>query len=38
VIAAVSAFLIAVTGVILLLDAALRHWRQNRSTRTADAR
>jgi ABC-type spermidine/putrescine transport system permease subunit II len=38
IIAAVSAFLIAVTGIILLLDALLRQWRQNRSLRTADAR
>ena len=38
VIAAVSAFLIAVTGVILLLDAALRHLRQARNARLADAR
>jgi ABC-type spermidine/putrescine transport system permease subunit II len=38
IIAAVSAFLIAVTGIILLLDAMLRHWRQNRTSRTADAR
>ena len=37
-IAAVSAFLIAVTGVILLLDAALRHMREARSTRRADVR
>jgi ABC-type spermidine/putrescine transport system permease subunit II len=38
VIAAVSAFLIAVTGVILLLDAALRHVREARTTRRADVR
>ena len=38
IIAAVSAFLIAVTGIILLLDALLRQWRQNRLLRTADAR
>ena len=30
VIAAVSAFLIAVTGIVLLLDAAFRHWRARR--------
>jgi ABC-type spermidine/putrescine transport system permease subunit II len=38
IIAAVSAFLIAVTGIILLLDALLRQWRHTRTLRTADAR
>lgn len=37
VIAAVSAFLIGVTGLILLLDAALRHARHVTATRQADA-
>jgi len=36
VIAAVSAFLIAVTGAILLIDAALRQWRQSSATRRID--
>jgi ABC-type spermidine/putrescine transport system permease subunit II len=38
VIAAVSAFLIGVTGLILLLDAALRHARQANSQRYTDVR
>lgn len=38
VIAAVSAFLIGVTGLVLLLDALVRHVRTDRPTGTADGR